>query len=188
MKRSGRNYKKMASENDPTKVPDKLNTNPTPIPENVFVATGARIIGDVRLGANSSIWFNAVIRGDLNHIDIGDRTNIQDACILHVTNTHPCSIGNDVTVGHGAQLHACNIEYRSLIGMGAIILSGAHIGSGSIVGAGTLIRENEEIPPLSLVVGVPGRHIRKLPHSTYRDNLNWAQKYVVLAQNYFKNK
>mgnify|MGYP001160945698 FL=1 len=177
----------MVDEDDPTKLPHQVNTSPTPIPETVFVADGTHIIGNVHLGINSSIWYNSVIRGDINHINIGDRTNIQDGCILHVTNTNPCSIGNDVTTGHGAQLHACEIEDGCLIGMGAIILSGARIGRGSVVGAGTLIRENEDIPPLSLIVGVPSRHVRKLPPSTYQKNLDWAQKYVQLAQNYSKN-
>ncbi len=176
----------MIKQNDSTKIPDHINTSPSPIPEKVFVATGAHVIGDVHIGTNSSIWYNAVIRGDINHIDIGDRTNIQDGCILHVTNSNSCSIGNDVTVGHGAQLHACEVEDGCLIGMGAIVLSGVRIGRGSILGAGTLIRENEDVPPFSLFVGLPGRHVRKLPLSTYEDNLNWAKKYVNLAQNYSK--
>ena len=171
----------MASENDPTKVPDKLNTNPTPIPENVFVATGARIIGDVRLGANSSIWFNAVIRGDLNHIDIGDRTNIQDACILHVTNTHPCSIGNDVTVGHNVILHGCKVGDGVLVGMGAVIMNGVDIGKGSVIAAGAVIKQNMVIPKYSLVVGVPGKIVKEHSIEVYDQNVKWAEKYVKLA-------
>ena len=152
-----------------------------------WIAPSADLIGQVRIGENSSIWWQAVLRADNEPITIGTQTNIQDGCVIHVTNTNPCSIGNDVTAGHGAQLHACEIEDGCLIGMGAIILSGARIGRGSIVGAGTLIRENEDIPPLSLIVGMPGRHVRKLPPSTYQNHINWAQKYVKLAQNYSIN-
>lgn len=166
---------------DPTDLPSTLHTAPVPIPDSVFVAPGARIMGDVRLGTQCSIWYNAVVRGDINYIEIGARSNIQDGCIVHVTNAQPCVIGADVTAGHGANLHACTVEEGCLIGIGAIVLSGAHIGRGSIVGAGAVVREGEFIEPFSLVVGVPARRVRTLPESTYDTHCRWAQKYVGLA-------
>ena len=122
-------------------IPSHIRVYPTPIPDSAFVASGARVIGDVRLGTDSSIWYNAVVRGDINHIEVGARSNVQDGCIVHVTNAQPCVVGADVTVGHGVNLHACTCRDGCLIGMGAIILSGAHIGRGSVVGAGAVVRE-----------------------------------------------
>lgn len=167
---------------EPTQLPSQIHVHSTPIPESVFVASGARVMGDVRLGRDCSIWYNAVVRGDINHIQIGARSNIQDGCIVHVTNAQPCVIGADVTVGHGVNLHACTVEDGCLIGMGAIILSGAHIGRGSMVGAGAVVREREKIEPFSLVVGVPATPVRTLPESTYETHCQWAQKYVHLAR------
>ncbi len=152
------------------------------IPASAFVAPGAQVMGDVRLGEQASIWYNAVARGDINYIEIGARSNIQDGCILHVTNAQPCLIGADVTVGHAANLHACTIADGCLIGIGAIVLSGAHIGRGCIIGAGAVVRENETIAAFSLVVGVPARLVRSLPDETYQQHCQWAQKYVALAQ------
>ncbi|MGY8827262.1 MAG: gamma carbonic anhydrase family protein [Candidatus Latescibacterota bacterium] len=166
----------------PTDLPTNLNTSPPTVPESAFIAAGAQVMGDVRLGEQCSIWYNAVVRGDINYIEIGARSNIQDGCILHVTNAQPCSIGSDVTAGHGANLHACTVEDGCLIGIGAIVLSGAHIGRGTIVGAGAVVREGETIEPFSLVVGVPARLVRALPTSTYDTHCRWAQKYVGLAQ------
>ena len=166
----------------PTDLPDSICTGITPIPQNVFVAAGARVMGDVRLGDQCSIWYNAVVRGDVNHIQIGDRTNIQDGCVLHVTNLDPCHVGNDVTVGHAANLHGCHIEDGCLIGIGAIVLSGACVGRGSVIGAGALVREGEQIDPFSLIVGVPGRKVKILPEDTYATHVEWAQKYVNLSQ------
>ena len=167
---------------DPTELPSNIRVDPTPIPDSAFVASGARVIGDVRLGIDSSIWYNAVVRGDINHIEVGARSNVQDGCIVHVTNAQPCMVGADVTVGHGVNLHACTVEDGCLIGMGAIILSGAHIGRGSVVGAGAVVREGAVVEPLNLVVGVPARAVRTLPESTYQTHCKWAQKYVHLAR------
>jgi len=130
----------------------------------VFVDESAQVIGDVHIGAECGIWMNVVIRGDVNIIRIGDRTNIQDGSILHVNlkPSYPCIIGNDVTVGHGAIVHGCTVEDRCLIGMGAILLNGCRIGTGSIVAAGTLVPEGMEIPPGSMVMGVPGKVRRQL--------------------------
>lgn len=130
---------------------------------SVFVAGGAKIIGDVEIGPDSGIWFNAVIRGDVNTVRIGSRTNIQDGCILHVTNdTAPLRIGNDVTVGHGAILHGCIIADRTLVGMGAIILDNAKINSYTLVAAGALVLSNAEFPEGVLIAGMPAKVMRQL--------------------------
>lgn len=147
-----------------------------------FIARGAQVIGDVRIQAEASIWYNCVLRGDINSIHIGERTNIQDGCIVHLENDLPCVVGNDVTVGHGAILHGCTIEDGCLIGMGAIILSGAVIGKGSIIAAGAVVKENTVVEPFSLMAGVPARLIRTLPEETYSENLQWAAKYVNVAR------
>ena len=128
--------------------------------ENVFLAKGAYIIGDVTIGSHSNIWFNTVIRGDVHSITIGEYTNIQDNSTIHVVHDHPAVIEDYVTVGHGAILHACHIASNCLIGMGAIILSYAEIGENCIIGAGALITEHKKIPPNSLVIGSPGKVVR----------------------------
>ena len=130
------------------------------IHENVFLANGAYIIGDVTIGSHSTIWFNTVIRGDVNKITIGHYTNIQDNSTIHVIHGHAAVIEDYVTVGHGVILHACHIASNCLIGMGAIILSYAEIGENCIIGAGTLITEHKKIPPNSLVMGSPGKVVR----------------------------
>jgi len=132
---------------------------------DVFVAPGAFLIGDVEIGEGSSIWFNSVVRGDVTPIYIGSNTNIQDGCTLHGAQNPkfiPVKIGSNVTVGHNAILHACTVEDKAFIGMGAIVLSGAVIGEGAVVAAGALIPEGKEIPPGSLVMGTPGRVVRQV--------------------------
>lgn len=158
-----------------------LNKKPT-LSRNVFVASGAKIIGDVFLDSESSIWYNTVLRGDINSIIVGKRTNIQDNSVLHVENDQGVIVGESVTIGHGAIIHGCKIKDGVLIGMGAIIMNGCTIGEGSIIGAGTLIKENSDIPPFSLVVGVPGKAIRSLSKKTLDDNIKWALKYTKLAE------
>ena len=132
--------------------------SPTIAP-TAYIDASAQIIGDVHIGDESSVWMNAVVRGDVNHIVIGRRTNIQDAAIVHVMRdpSHPTILGDDITIGHGAIVHGCTVEDQCLIGMGAIVLNGAHVGSGSIVAAGTLVPEGCVIPPRSLVMGSPGK-------------------------------
>ncbi len=126
--------------------------------DGVFVDASAQVIGDVELGEHASVWMNAVVRGDVNTIRIGSRTNIQDNCVVHVDHDdHPTVIGDDVTVGHSVTLHGCYVADRCLIGMGAVVLNGARIGSESLVAAGTLIPEGADIPPGSLVMGTPGK-------------------------------
>jgi carbonic anhydrase/acetyltransferase-like protein (isoleucine patch superfamily) len=133
------------------------------IHETAFVAPSADLIGDIELGAHSSVWFQCVIRGDVNWIRIGENTNIQDHSMLHVTRRKsPLFIGNEVTVGHRVTLHGCRIGNRILIGMGAIVMDDVEIGDECIIGAGTLITQRSKIPPKSLVFGSPGRVIRLL--------------------------
>ena len=127
---------------------------------SVFVAPGAMLIGDVTIGEQSSVWFNCVLRGDLEPIRIGCRTNIQDGAIIHMDKEIPCLIGDDVTIGHGAILHSCTIGNEALIGMGAILLTGSVIGERAIVAAGALVREGQEIPPGTLAMGVPAKILR----------------------------
>src|SRR5262245_30649955 len=132
------------------------------IDASAFIAPGAHVIGDVRIGKRSSIWFAAVLRGDIDAIRIGDDVNVQDGAVVHVDWGVGCTLKNGVIVGHQATIHACSIEEGVLIGIGARVLSGAKIGKYSIIGAGSVIREGAVIPPYSLVVGVPGKVIRKL--------------------------
>jgi carbonic anhydrase/acetyltransferase-like protein (isoleucine patch superfamily) len=127
------------------------------IDPSAYIAPGAQVIGDVAVGAGSSIWFNAVLRGDVNAIHVGEQTNIQDLCCLHVTHEHPLSVGSRVTVGHGVTLHGCAIGDRCLIGMGAIVLDGAVVGEGSLIAAGALVPPGMHVPPGSMAVGSPAK-------------------------------
>ena len=158
------------------------------IPKSAYVEDTAVVIGDVILGEQCSVWFNAVIRGDVHYIRIGDRTNVQDLCMLHVTHeTHPLVIGSDVTIGHSVVLHGCTIKDRVLIGMGAIIMDGAVIGEDSVVGAGALVTENKIVPPRSLLLGSPAKVIRPVNAK----ELGWiresAQNYIKYAGQYVSN-
>ena len=128
------------------------------IASNVYVAPNATVLGDVSIGPGSSIWFQSVIRADINVIRIGSETNIQDGSILHVADRYGLVIGNQVSCGHRAILHACTIEDRVLVGMNAIVMDGAEVGSGSIIGAGALVTKGTRIPPGSLVLGSPGQN------------------------------
>lgn len=131
--------------------------------EKTFIADGARVIGAVTMKEFSSVWFNTVVRGDVNSIEIGRYTNVQDNSVVHNADAYPTKIGDFVTIGHNAVVHGCTIEDHCLIGMGAIIMNGAVVGKGSIVAAGALVREKQVIPPHSLVVGIPSRVIRSIP-------------------------
>ena len=124
------------------------------------IAENAVLVGDVTVGADVSIWYGAVVRGDTAPIVLGYGCNVQDNCVVHGSEGYPAKIGKNVTVGHGAIIHGCTIEDDCLIGMGAVVLNGAQIGSFSIVGAGALVTERKEIPPYSLVVGVPGKVVK----------------------------
>jgi len=155
------------------------------IHDSVFVAQGVRIIGDVEIDRDSSVWFNTVIRGDVHYVRIGRATNIQDNCVLHVTDgEYPCIIGSHVTVGHGAIVHACTVGDFCLIGMGSIILDNAKVGNYSLVAAGSLVLENFEVPPGMLVAGVPARIKRALTEDEKRGLENSAAHYVEYARSY----
>jgi carbonic anhydrase/acetyltransferase-like protein (isoleucine patch superfamily) len=152
---------------------------------SAFIDQSAQVIGDVEIGEESSIWMCAVLRGDVHAIRVGRRTNIQDGTIVHVMNgTHPTTIGDDVTVAHRAIVHGCTIESQCLIGMGAILLNGAHVGAGSVVAAGALIVENMRVPPKSLVMGSPGKVRRLLTHAEIVDIQTYAARYVAYRLDY----
>jgi carbonic anhydrase/acetyltransferase-like protein (isoleucine patch superfamily) len=155
------------------------NVVPT-IDPSAYVDESAQVIGDVVLGGESSIWLNAVVRGDVNYIRIGRQSNLQDGVIVHVNHqpSYPTIVGERVTVGHGAILHGCVVEDRCLIGMGAILLNGSHVGSDSIVAAGTLVPERTVIPPRSLVMGSPGKVRRALTDAELAFILEGAANYV----------
>ena len=144
-----------------------------------FIDESAQVIGDVEIGAESSVWMNVVIRGDVHRIRIGRRTNIQDGCIVHVMReTHPTTIGDEVTIGHGAVVHGCTIEDRCLVGMGAILLNGVVVGRDSIVGAGALLPEGMQVPPRSLVLGHPAKIRRTLTDGEVASIVEHASNYV----------
>jgi len=167
---------------------DNVTIKAPQIHELAFVAEGARIIGDVILKADSSIWYNTVCRGDINQIVVGERSNVQDNSVIHLENDQGVIVGNDVTVGHNAIIHGCTIGDGALIGMGAIIMNGAVVGKGAVVGAAAVVKENMIIPEYSLVVGVPGKIIKTLDPKIYDQNVKWAAKYVQLANLHKENQ
>jgi carbonic anhydrase/acetyltransferase-like protein (isoleucine patch superfamily) len=153
--------------------------------QSAYLAPGACVIGDVHVGEGSSLWFNVVVRGDVNSIRIGDRTNIQDGTVIHVTrDTHPTTIGNDVSVGHSVTLHGCDVHDNCLIGIGAIVLDGAEIGASSLVAAGTVVAPGTKIPPQSLVMGSPGRVKRVLTEDECKDIHSIAGRYLEYQEDY----
>jgi carbonic anhydrase/acetyltransferase-like protein (isoleucine patch superfamily) len=150
-----------------------------------FIDDSAQVIGDVDIGEESSVWMCTVLRGDVHAIRIGRRTNIQDGAIVHVmSGSHPVTIGDNVTIGHGAVVHGCTIDDQCLIGMGAIVLNGAHVGAGSIVAAGTLVVENMKVPPKSLVMGSPGKVKRLLTQAEIAEIRTYADRYVGYRLDY----
>lgn len=151
---------------------------------SAFVAPGADVIGRVRLGKEASIWFGCVLRGDVNRIEIGEATNIQDGSILHVDDHSPCLIADHVHVGHHVNLHGCVVERGAMIGIGAIVLSGARVGAGAIIGAGSVVLEGTKIPPRVLAVGAPARIVRPVTARDLRYIKGWVAKYVRLAKAY----
>ena len=158
------------------------------IGQNVYIAENGIVIGDVVLGNDVNIWFGAILRGDMHYIKVGDRTNIQDNSVVHVTAfSSPTNIGSGVTVGHGAIIHGCTIESDCMIGMGSIIMDDAIVGKGSLVGAGALIPPKMKIPPKSLVVGTPGKIIREVSDKEYEMIIERPGEYIILAEKYLKN-
>jgi carbonic anhydrase/acetyltransferase-like protein (isoleucine patch superfamily) len=164
--------------------PDRVAHRPELIDPTAWVAPTATVAGQVEIGSMGSIWFGAVLRGDIERIQIGSHSNIQDLCCLHSDEGYPCLVGNKVTVGHRAILHGAVIEDEVLVGMGAIILNGAKIGKHSLIGAGCLIPEGKIIPERSLVVGMPGRVIRQLTDAEVEKILDAAQHYVDASRAY----
>jgi carbonic anhydrase/acetyltransferase-like protein (isoleucine patch superfamily) len=150
-----------------------------------YIDTSAQVIGDVEIGEESSVWMTVVIRGDVNRVQIGRRSNVQDGTVVHVMkDTHATTIGDNVTIGHAAVIHGCTVEDRCLIGMGTILLNGARIGAGSIVAAGTLVVEGMEVPPRSLVMGSPGKVKRALTDAEVAGIQMYADRYVVYRLDY----
>ena len=154
------------------------------ISETAFVADSADIVGDVEVGDFSSIWFNAVLRGDENKIKIGNRTSIQDNVVIHVNNEHEVQLGDDVSVGHGAVLHGCRVESNVIIGMNSTVLNGVEIGKNSIVGANALISEGKKFPENSLIIGIPGKVAREIGEAEIEGIAKNAAEYVKLGGEY----
>jgi len=147
----------------------------------VYIARGAAVLGDVTIGDYSSVWYNAVVRGDINRIQIGHHTNVQDNAVLHLADDYPCLLGDYVTVGHSAIVHACTIGDECLVGMGAVILDGAVIGEQCLIGARALVTSRMQIPAGSLVMGAPARIVRPLTAEEREGLKHWAEKYVANA-------
>ena len=155
------------------------------IPNSCYISESVDLIGDVTLGENVSLWFGTVVRGDMHFITIGNRSNIQDNSVVHVTtDISPTRIGSEVTVGHNAIIHGATIEDRCLIGMGAIIMDDAVVGEGSIVGAGAVVPPNMMIPPRSLVVGLPAKIVRQTSDEELEMIIERAQHYIDFSQKY----
>lgn len=152
--------------------------------EDAWIASNATVVGDVRIGTHSSVWYQAVLRGDINYIEIGKCSNLQDGVIGHLSDDHPLIVGDYVTVGHGAVIHACKIGDECLIGMNATILDGAVIGRQSIIAAGTVVPSGMVVPEGSLVAGVPGK-VKSLLNSEKREALKgWAEKYLEVTKSH----
>lgn len=158
------------------------------IDPSVFVASGAQVIGQVSIGAKSSIWFGSIVRADVDSITIGCGCNVQDGAIIHVSHGFPVVLEDFVSVAHGAILHGCYIEEGVLIGMGAIVLDGVHIGRETVVGAGSLVLENTMLPPRSLVVGHPARVVRELTDEEIRLFRDTAYRYIKYRERYLKQE
>jgi carbonic anhydrase/acetyltransferase-like protein (isoleucine patch superfamily) len=147
-----------------------------------FVAANATVIGDVTLGAHSSVWYGCVLRGDINSIVIGEGTNVQDGTIVHLADDYGVRVGNHTTIGHAAIIHACEIGDECLIGMGATVLDGARIGDRCIVGANALVTQRFVAPPGSMILGAPAKVVRALTEQEIRTLRPWAEKYVEVAK------
>lgn len=167
------------------KLSDRLSTyldkKPT-LGDGVFLASSATVVGDVRLGKEVSVWYGAVLRGDINFISVGAGTNLQDGVIGHLADDFPLEVGNYVTVGHGAVIHACVIEDECLIGMNSTILDGARIGRQSIVAAGTVVPQGMQVPEGSLVAGIPAVTRKALSCERRQGLRKWAEKYIEVAK------
>lgn len=146
--------------------------------QGVYIARGAVVVGDVTLGDRASVWYNAVLRGDINRIVVGEGSNVQDNAVLHLADEFPCLVGKHVTIGHSAVVHACTVGDECLIGMGAVILDGAVIGEQSIIGARALVTQGTQIPAGSMVLGSPAKVVRALTPEERNGLKYWGEKYV----------
>jgi carbonic anhydrase/acetyltransferase-like protein (isoleucine patch superfamily) len=158
------------------------------IHSSAFVAPGAVVIGDVTLGENASVWYQTVLRGDINSIVIGANSNIQDGTVVHLADDFGVVVGEFVTCGHQAMIHACTIGSETLIGMGATILDGAEVGSRCIIGARALVTKGTKIPDGSLVMGTPAKIVRQLSLDEQQSLKGWAEKYVAVSRGYLSGK
>ena len=154
------------------------------IDKSVFIADGAKVVGEVEIGKNSSVWFNAVIRADLDSVKIGEASNVQDNAVVHTSKNFGVQIGNNVTVGHSAIVHGCTVGNNVLIGMGAIVLDGAVIEDNCIIGAGSLVTQGKLIPAGSLAFGNPAKVVRQLTDDEIRSITDNAISYIEEAENY----
>ena len=171
-----------ALNNDSEMIKSFQKLNPK-IHETAFIAENAVVVGDVEIGAESSVWYGSILRGDVNYIRIGARTNIQDASVIHVSSkTHPTVLEDEITLGHRVTLHGCYVERGCLIGIGAIILDGVRVGKNSLVAAGSLLTPNTQIPPRSLVMGSPAKVKRELDEDEIKNLERFWQNYVSLSR------
>lgn len=154
--------------------------------DSAVICPGAQLLGDLELGANVSIWYGAVVRGDMAPIKIGNNSNVQDNCVIHASKGFPVTIKNNVSIGHGAVVHGCTIEDNVLVGMNATVLNGAKIGKNSIIGAGAVISENKEFPEESLILGVPGKVVKKLTQEQIEHIQENADNYCKLSKKYIQ--
>ncbi|WP_291276094.1 gamma carbonic anhydrase family protein [Flavobacterium sp.] len=159
------------------------------IPEDCYVAENATIVGDVTFGANCSVWFNAVVRGDVNSITIGDKVNIQDGAVIHCTFLkHPTKIGNNVSIGHNAIVHGCTVNDNVLIGMGAILMDGVIVESNSIIAAGSVVTQNTHIESGVIYAGIPAKKVKELNASDFAGEIDRISNNYVMYSNWFKEE
>ena len=161
----------------------KIRTAPR-IAQDAYIADDATVVANVEIGPEASVWHQAVLRGDVAPIVLGARSNVQDGAVVHTADDLPAIIGRLVTVGHKAIVHACTVEDEVLVGMGSIILDGAHIGTRSIIGANATVKQDMEVPPGSLVLGTPGKIVRTLSEAEQDEIKMWALRYVRLSREY----
>lgn len=159
---------------------------PELVDSTAFIAPGAIVIGDVTIGADSSVWFSAVIRGDTEGIRIGQQTNVQDGCVLHADEGYPCTLGDRVTLGHGAIVHGATVEDDCLIGMRAVVMNGAKIGKGSVIAVGSIVTEGTEIPPNSVAIGQPAK-VKRATTERDRERIRHAAEHYVEAAKAYRS-
>jgi len=171
------------------KIIKSVNGKSPKIPSDCYVAENATIVGDVEFGENCSVWFNAVIRGDVNFIKIGNKVNIQDGAVIHCTyQKHPTVIGNNVSIGHNAIVHGCTIHDNVLIGMGAIVMDNCIINSNSIIGAGAVVTQNTVVESGSIYAGVPAKKVKKINQSDFAGEIERISNNYVMYSGWFKTE